>query len=184
MLFLLFLVHFDVHFLHSSLPLQVPVFGGTDWSLFQPTLSPAPTASDKPSMEPTMPAGAIAKETMATYWCGKDWNGVETNCHEPCPSGNNMECEDPEHSCWAFVHACKSKSEPPTGSPVTEPPTGPPNTNSPTRDPDSPTAQPTSAHPTDLYGLLEGQKDRFYCASSWDKIVCGVSKSCHSGEST
>lgn len=38
---------------------------------------------------------------------GKDWNDVEQNCHQPCPSGSNVECENPEHSCWAFVLACK-----------------------------------------------------------------------------
>lgn len=41
------------------------------------------------------------------YSLGKDWNDVAQNCHQPCPSGNNVECENPEHSCWAFVLACK-----------------------------------------------------------------------------
>ena len=43
---------------------------------------------------------------------GKDWDDVETNCHSPCPSGSNQECEDPEHICWAFVEACKATMSP------------------------------------------------------------------------
>jgi len=161
---------------------QVPVFGGTDWSQFQPTVSPAPTASGKPSVEPTLPPGVVAKEMLSTYYCGKDWNDVVQNCHKPCPSGSNMECEDPEHSCWAFVHACKAQTSKPTESPVTVKPTPAPVTNPPTRDPDAPTTPQPTDHPTDLYGLLEGQKDRFYCATKWDGIVCGASRSCSSGD--
>lgn len=158
---------------------QVPVFGGVDYSQFEPTVSPAPTASGEPTVSPTLPPGVVAREKLATYYCGKDWNDVETNCHQACPSGNNMECEDPEHSCWAFVYACKAKSAPPTDSPLTESPTRPPVTMKPTRDPDLP--QPTN-HPTDLYDLLEGKKGKFYCASSWDGIDCSVSKSCPTGD--
>lgn len=51
---------------------------------------------------------AILKEQRFDHTTpGKDWNDVEQNCHQPCPSGNNVECENPEHSCWAFVLACK-----------------------------------------------------------------------------
>jgi len=163
---------------------QVPVFGGTDWSQLQPTISPAPTISIPPSEAPTFPSGVIAKQTMATYFCGKDWNDVETNCHQACPSGENIECENPEHSCWAFVHACKARSDPPTGSPVTDMPTRQPETNTPTRDPGSPTTPQPSDHPTDLYDMLQGQTATFYCATSWDGIVCGVSDPCPSGDDT
>ena len=50
---------------------QVPIFGGTDWSQFQPTDSPAPSASGRPSVEPTLPPGVVAKEMLATYFCGE-----------------------------------------------------------------------------------------------------------------
>lgn len=50
---------------------QVPVFGGTDWSQYQPTVSPAPTVSAKPSLEPTLPPGVLSKEILATYYCGE-----------------------------------------------------------------------------------------------------------------
>ncbi|KAL9188929.1 hypothetical protein ACHAXT_011419 [Thalassiosira profunda] len=161
---------------------QVPVFGGTDFSQFEPTVSPAPTTSGMPSEEPSRPPAAVAKETMATYYCGKDWNDVEKNCHQACPSGSNMECEDPEHSCWAFVHACRAKTQRPTASPVTKKPTLSPVTSAPTRDPGSPTTPQPTDPPTDLYGLLEASKGRFYCAERWDMIVCGDSASCASGD--
>ncbi len=50
---------------------QVPVFGGTDYSLFQPTSSPGPTTSAPPTLEPSLPPGVVAKETLATYYCGE-----------------------------------------------------------------------------------------------------------------
>jgi hypothetical protein len=86
---------------------QVPVFGGVNYTLMQPTLSPAPTGSGQPSVVPSLPPAVAAREKMASYFCGKDWNDVETNCHSPCPSGSNDECKDPDHICWAFVEACK-----------------------------------------------------------------------------
>ena len=111
---------------------------------------------------------------------GKDWNDVEKNCHQPCPSGESMECEDPEHYCWAFVTVCRERTKKPTDSPTLVP-TRAPVTDSPTLDPDSPTTPQPTDPPTDLYGLLEGQKDRFYCAVTWDGILCGESIPCPSG---
>ena len=49
---------------------------------------------------------------MVTYFCGKDWVDVETNCHSACPSGSNTECKDPDHICLAFVEACKATMSP------------------------------------------------------------------------
>ena len=125
---------------------------------------------------------------------GVDWIDVETNCHQPCPSGNNLECESPDHSCWAYVHSCKARTAAPTAKPVatrsptkrpTRAPTGvlAPAEEDPARDPDAPTTPQPTDRPTDLHALLEGQKDRFYCAATWDGIVCGVSNSCPSGDS-
>ena len=125
---------------------------------------------------------------------------VESNCHQPCPSGNNMECESPDHSCWAFVHACKARTATPTAKPVaTRSPTKKPTRvakDDPMRDPDapvatrSPTKKPTRVpakdDPTrdpDAPTTPEGQKDRFYCATRWNGIVCGVNNSCPSGDS-
>ncbi|KAL7555041.1 hypothetical protein ACHAWF_018638, partial [Thalassiosira exigua] len=166
---------------------RVPVFGGIDYSKYQPTISPAPTESAAPTIEPTLPPGVVAKELLATYYCGVDWNDVETNCHQPCPSGYSDECSDPSHSCWAFVHSCKARAPPePTAAPPTseeDKPTPSPATRSPTRrDPDAPASEPATDPPTDLYGLLEGQKGKFHCAAAWDGIVCGVSASCPSGD--
>lgn len=50
---------------------QVPVFGGTDYSQFEPTKSPSPTSSGQPSIDPTLPPGVVAKEMLATYYCGE-----------------------------------------------------------------------------------------------------------------
>lgn len=50
---------------------QVPVFGGQDVTQFQPTVSPAPTVSSAPSIVPTLPPGVIAKEILASYYCGE-----------------------------------------------------------------------------------------------------------------
>ena len=115
---------------------------------------------------------------------GIDWVDVETNCHQACPGGSNMECENPEHSCWAFVHACRAKTAKPTGTPVTETPTRTPVTNPPTRDGDSPTTPQPTGPPTDLYGLLEGQKGKFYCSVTWSGIVCGKNQPCPTGDDT
>lgn len=169
---------------------QVPVFGGQDWSQFQPTDSNSPSASAVPSTHPTVPSAVAAAEMAATYWCGKDWMDVVSNCHQPCPGGNNIECETPGHSCWAFVHACKVETPPPTRKPVatmspTKRPTRPPTQttiNKPTPDPGAPTTPQPTDPPTDLYGLLEGQTERFYCSATWDGITCGVSKPCPSGD--
>ena len=160
---------------------KVPVFGGVDFAQLEPTVSPVPTVSIRPSLEPTLPPGVVAKEVLATYYCGIDWNDVETNCHQPCPSGSNMECENPEHYCWAFVEKCRAKTLQPTGSPVTEAPTSAPVTSTPTRDPSSPTTLFPTASPLDLYGFLEAQKKRKFCAATWDGIVCGESIPCPSG---
>lgn len=160
---------------------KVPVFGGVDFSMLEPTVSPAPTLSVRPSLEPTLPPGTIAKEVLATYYCGVDWDDVETNCHQPCPSGSNMECEDPEHYCWAFVEACRAKTLDPTARPVSGAPAFAPVTSSPTRDPSAPTTFFPTASPVDLYGMIEAQKDKKFCASRWDGIVCGESIPCPSG---
>jgi hypothetical protein len=87
---------------------QVPVFGGVNYTLMQPTSSPAPTGSGQPSVVPLLPPAVSAREKMASYFCGKGWNDVDTNCHSPCPSGSNDECKDPDHICWAFVETCKA----------------------------------------------------------------------------
>ena len=50
---------------------QVPVFGGVDYNLLQPTKSPAPTGSSKPSMVPSLPPAVAVKEKMASYFCGE-----------------------------------------------------------------------------------------------------------------
>ncbi len=160
---------------------KVPVFGGIDFSIFEPTKSPAPTLSIRPSLEPTIPPGVIAKEVLATYYCGVDWNDVVSNCHQPCPSGSNMECEDPEHYCWAFVEACRADTREPTGRPVTGKPTFAPVTSPPTRDPSSPTTLFPTSSPLDLYGIIEAQKKMKFCASRWDGIICGESIPCPSG---
>ena len=52
----------------------------------------------------------------------------------------------------------------------------------PTRDPGSPTTPQHTDPPTDLYGLLEGIKNRSYCAARWYQIVCGVSAPCPNGD--
>ena len=49
---------------------QVPVFGGIDYDLFKPTLSPAPSSSPAPSLTPTLPSLVVSKLTMASYYCG------------------------------------------------------------------------------------------------------------------
>jgi hypothetical protein len=50
---------------------QVPVFGGVNYTLMQPTSSPAPTVSDQPSAVPSLPPAVAAREKMATYFCGE-----------------------------------------------------------------------------------------------------------------
>lgn len=49
---------------------QVPVFGGVDYSQYEPTKSPAPSSSSSPSVVPTLPPGVIAQEILASYYCG------------------------------------------------------------------------------------------------------------------
>lgn len=90
----------------------VPVFGGVNYTLLAPTSSPAPTISDVPSLIPSLPPEASHREKMASYFCGKDWADVTTNCYQPCPSGSNSECNDPEHICWAFVEPCRATMSP------------------------------------------------------------------------
>ncbi len=87
---------------------QVPVFGEVNYTLMQPISSPALTGSGQSSMVPSLLPAVAAREKMASYFCGKDWNDVETNCHSLCLSGSNDECKDPDHICWAFVKACKA----------------------------------------------------------------------------
>ena len=91
---------------------QVPVFGGVNYTLMQPTSSPAPTGSGRPSVVPSLPPAVAARGKRATYFCGKDWVDVEANCHSACPSRSNAKCKDPEHICWAFVEACKATMSP------------------------------------------------------------------------
>ncbi len=87
---------------------QGPVFGGVNYTLMQPTSSPALTGSGQPSVVPSLPPAVAAREKMASNFCGKDWNDVETNCHSPCLSRSTDECKDLDHICWAFVEACKA----------------------------------------------------------------------------
>lgn len=160
---------------------QVPVFGGVDHTQFQPTISPVPTTTALPSIPPSLDPELVKKQTMASYYCGIDWNDVVKNCHQPCPSGESSECNNPDHVCWAFVEVCRARTPPPTDSPVSKSPSRSPVTGAPTRDPGSPVTPHPTDHPTDLYGLLESQKGMFYCAATWDGIVCGESAPCPSG---
>ena len=41
---------------------QVPVFGGVNYTLMQPTSSPAPTGSGRPSVVPSLPPTVAARE--------------------------------------------------------------------------------------------------------------------------
>ncbi len=50
---------------------QVPVFGGVNYTLMQPTSSPAPTGSGQPSMAPSLPPAVAARDKMASYFCGE-----------------------------------------------------------------------------------------------------------------
>lgn len=182
---------------------QVPVFGGINFDALKPTVSPAPSSSLSPSLTPTLPPGVVSKQTMASYYCGEslavlhlrhvlyhpnfeswvgiDWNDVVKNCHQPCPSGETSECEDPEHFCWAFVETCRAKTLPPTDAPISGSPTPSPMTEAPSRDPSSPTTPEPTLHPTDIYDLLANKSKMFYCAATWDGIVCGESTPCPSG---
>jgi hypothetical protein len=45
---------------------QVPVFGGVDWSLLQPSISPVPSFSSQPIDEPAV----SASDLLGTYFCG------------------------------------------------------------------------------------------------------------------
>ncbi len=50
---------------------QVPVFGGVNYTLMQPTSSPAPTGSGQPSVAPSLPPAVAAREKMESYFCGE-----------------------------------------------------------------------------------------------------------------
>ena len=112
---------------------------------------------------------------------GSDWNDVVKNCHQPCPSGETSECKNPEHFCWAFVEACRARTLPPSEAPVSSNPTLSPITEAPSKDPSSPTTLEPTLHPTDIYDLLAKQSEMFYCAATWDGIICGESTPCPSG---
>lgn len=48
---------------------QVPVFGGVDWSLLEPSISPVPSFSSQPIGEPEV----SASDMLGTYFCGGWW---------------------------------------------------------------------------------------------------------------
>lgn len=84
-------------------------------------------------------------------------------------------------SCWAFVEACRVHTPPPSEAPVSDTPTLSPITDAPSKDPSSPTTPEPTLHPTDIYDLLEQQSKMFYCAATWDGIICGTSIPCPDG---
>lgn len=77
----------------------------------EPTLSPI--APNRPSLKPSevleIPTDELglpdAASLAETYYCGLDWDSIDSNCDDatPCPSGVSSDCPDGEQ-CIAFTN--------------------------------------------------------------------------------
>jgi len=81
------------------------------------TISPAiktsaPTITSIPTLPPALPADDIRH----SYYCGKDWEDVNANCHSPCVSSLDTDCPD-DLTCWANTDCRPAPPPTPTSSP-------------------------------------------------------------------
>jgi hypothetical protein len=88
-------------------PMVTPTSGATMPASLKPSPKPLPSQSPTKKLNIKVDSNGLpdAESLAATYYCGVNWNSVESDCSSatPCPSGQSSDCPSGEE-CIAFTN--------------------------------------------------------------------------------